>query len=70
MIDELSKVKISSKIKINAHLDAVRGLFTTKNTQSQHLVVSVSEDCLVKSWNVDTKVKDKNDAFEPISSFR
>ena len=56
----MNKVKISSKTKINGHLDAVRGLFATKNMQSQNLLVSVSEDCLVKSWNIDVKSKDKN----------
>ncbi len=63
MINELNKVKVSSKIKINGHLDAIRGIFSTESIHSRSLLISVSEDCLVKFWNIDPK---NTDPQEPI----
>lgn len=40
---------LNPKCTLRSHLDGVRGLFFTEN---EPILVSVSEDCLIKLWDV------------------
>ena len=53
--------------KIVAHMDAVRKMFSN---ESNDFLVTISEDCLVKTWNYKNLLKNGFDHIEPTSTFR
>ena len=54
------------KSTLNGHLDAVRDV----HFLNSNILISVSEDCMIKLWNINGIDKGKNKPIEPISTLR
>ena len=61
------KLKLEKRVSLLSHMDAIRSL---TYIDKEKVLVSASEDCLVKLWNMSDILKKKCDDMEPYYTLR